>query len=105
LPGHIDTLWGAFFASGDGVYVNEIINVLFMASLPRSETVSIPAGHKMQDVLAENKKLAENTLRRYALGHEAVRRIITERMDKEKNVTKKKMLRSLLPSMTFPEEN
>ncbi|MEI7669563.1 MAG: hypothetical protein WCJ33_05740, partial [Pseudomonadota bacterium] len=77
LPGHIDTLWGAFFASGDEIYVDQIISVLFMKQLPPSGDTQLPPG----DVLGENKKLASKTLKLYALSHKKVRHAIEERLN------------------------
>jgi len=94
LPGHIDTLWGAFFGSGDAVYVREIIEVLFMTSLPSSPDVAVPPGY---DMLAENKKLAETTLRQYAAQHKPVRDIIRATMAEEKSSGHKALLKQLLP--------
>jgi hypothetical protein len=94
LPGHIDTLWGAFFASGDPVYVNEIIDVLFRNFLPASKTVVAPVGQ--YDVVGENKKLAESTLKQYAHQQEAVRNIIKSRIAREKNPANKAKLKQLL---------
>jgi len=94
LPGHIDTLWGAFFASGDPVYVNEIIEELFATSVPYSEKVPAPSQY---DVLGENKKLAETTLRQYALDHKVVADAIRKRRAREKDAVKKKILQALLP--------
>jgi len=94
LPGHIDTLWGAFFASGDEIYVEEIINVLFMKELPMSETVDMPA----PTALEENKRLAEKTLTYYAPDHPAVREAIERRIKEEDEGVRKLILRQLLPN-------
>lgn len=96
LPGHIDTLWGAFFASGDTDYVDEIINVLFMARLPITLKMQVPPG----DVLGENKRLAESTLNYYAGTHEKVARLIKARITQEKDPAKQELLRQLLRSHT-----
>ncbi len=95
LPGHIDTLWGAFFASGDQIYVNEIINALFMTTLPDSNTVPVPEGY---DVVGENKMLATTTLKAYAAEHEIVRKVLVKRINQEKDEAKKTILKQLLPS-------
>jgi len=94
-PGHIDTLWGAFFASGDVVYVNEIINVLLRDEMPFSPDSLIGASYNL---LKEDKKLAENTLRQYAPYHEPVRRALSARIAAEKDTTKKQLLQRILRS-------
>lgn len=77
LPGHIDTLWGAFFASGDPVYVNEIIDVIFLKSLPHSDNVSAPTQY---DVLKESHDLAALTIRRYATFDGVVKAALKKRI-------------------------
>jgi hypothetical protein len=94
VPGHIDTLWGAFFASGDEVYIREIIGVLFMTQLPDSPLTYESDEH---DVLGENKKLAKSTLARYAPFHPFVRRAIEERLGTTREPLLRDMLKSLLP--------
>ena len=93
LPGHIDTLWGAFFASGDEIYINEIIEVLFNHAQPHSDKIEIPAG----DVQGENKRLAEVTLTTYAKEHKPVRDAILKRIAAEKDLVRKAILQKLLP--------
>lgn len=104
VPGHIDTLWGAFFASGDPIYVNEIINVLFedaTASL-LTDLHNVPAGAD-----AENKRLAETTLRQYAPQHAPVKAALAARIATEKDAAKKKTLENIagLPHQTPSDFN
>lgn len=94
LPSHIDSVWGAFFASGDKAYVSHIIDVLFMEKLPFSTTVQVPMG---KDVLGENKALAKKTLNYYATQHKAVRDAIQQRLKKERAAEKISTLKALLP--------
>jgi|GEM_PF-945689 len=92
LPGHIDALWGAFFASGDKIYVEEILNVLFMTKLPVSDAVQAPAAN----VLLENKKLAVGTLTLYCKTHPLVKQVIEKRLKKEKDSEMRAVLQGLL---------
>ncbi len=91
VPGHIDTLWGAFFASGDAVYVNEIIEHLLTGEVPTEahEEFMIPDG---SDPLAENKLLAANTLKDYAREHKPVRDALEKRYNAEPESSPKKQL-------------
>jgi len=82
LPGHIDTLWGAFFASGEEIYVDQIISVLFFENMP---------------YLEENKKLAHSTLLLYAKDNKPVRSAIEKRVHLEKDAGRKAILQGLLP--------
>jgi hypothetical protein len=93
LPGHIDTLWGAFFASGDPFYVNKIIDVIFRNSTPYSEKVPVTGNY---DITKENKTLAANTLKQYAVTNKPVRDELLKRIDKEQDAAKKRFLRKLL---------
>jgi hypothetical protein len=101
LPGHIDTLWGAFFASGDVTYVNEIIEVLFMKTLSASDMMVVPPGHKMEEVLDENKKLAANSLKVYAASHKIVSDAIRKRLERSEDRAEREMLQRLLPEAGF----
>ena len=94
IPSHIDALWGAFFASGDTVYVENIIDVLFLAQLPPSDTIALPPG----DVLGEDKRLAATTLNYYAASDQKVNDTIQKRIHAEKDKTHKLLLESLLMS-------
>jgi hypothetical protein len=91
VPGHIDTLWGAFFASGDPVYVNEIINILFKKAaidiLVKQAAAQPPNAPPSEEAatLLENKKLAEKTLKAYAPLHKPVRDAVKARIASEKN--------------------
>jgi hypothetical protein len=78
LPGHIDTLWGAFFASGDPVYVQEIIDVIFLKSLPYSPNVSAPTQY---NVLKESHDLAALTIRRYASFDGVIKATLKKRIE------------------------
>ena len=93
LPGHIDTLWGAFFASGDEIYINQIIDVLFNNAQPYSDKIEIPKG----DVQGENQKLAQVTLTLYAKEHKLIYDVILKRIEHEKDFAKKAILQKLLP--------
>ena len=99
VPGHIDALWGAFFASGDPVYVNEIISVMFDK---RPEPLPPPGNLKPEDMMEENKKLAEATLRQYAPLYKPVRQALKVRIAAEKNKKKKAVLKRLL--LPLPHE-
>jgi hypothetical protein len=95
VPGHIDTLWGAFFASGDPVYVNEIIDALATGTtLQLSDSGNQP----IQDVkgLAESKKLIQSTLWQYAQVHKPVRDALKARIASEKNASTREMLERFL---------
>jgi hypothetical protein len=96
LPGHIDTLWGAFFASGDPIYVEQIIDAMLAESLPKHayDAFSIPEGG---DALAENKTLAATTLRDYAPDHAPVREALEKRLGAEpESSPKKELFKSIL---------
>jgi hypothetical protein len=95
LPGHIDALWGVFFASGDPVYVSEIIHVLFMTSLPHSDTVTPPDD---EDVLGENKALARYSLAHYAASDSLVRSTLKKQISAARTPQEKQTLEKLLPS-------
>lgn len=95
MPGHIDTLWGAFFASGDPIYVNEIIAVLFEKKLPLSPAT--PQQTKY-DLLKENKKLAEITLRQYAPYHPLVREALKAHIASGEDKAVVELLKSILHS-------
>lgn len=96
IPGHIDTLWGAFFASGETDYLNTIIDSLFTESLPdyAKDMFFIPDG---ADTLAENKSLAARTLRDYAQELPLVREVLEKRYDAEpQDSPRKKLYKQIL---------
>jgi len=99
VPGHIDTLWGAFFASGDPVYVDEIIDVLFQSPPPPPSPIP-PRPDEPQPpppgAFEENKKLAETTLRQYAPLHAPVRHALKARIASCKDKAKRSLLRHIL---------
>lgn len=95
VPGHIDTLWGAFFASGDRIYVDEIIAVLSQDHPPAATPDVAGASYNMPE---ENKKLAETTLRQYAPYHPPVREALKVRIAAEKDKVRKQLLKSILRS-------
>lgn len=81
VPGHIDTIWGAFFASGDVTYVNKIIDYVLSDNLEaqinlKREEFFIPEG---SDPVKEGKSLAATTLRDYSKDHPAVLRALEDR--------------------------
>lgn len=96
VPGHIDTLWGAFFASGDTVYVEQIINAATAGALPKFKEADYYLENQ-SDALAENKLLAANTLRDYAREHPIVRDALEKRFKAEpESSPKKKFYQELL---------
>jgi hypothetical protein len=104
-PGHIDTLWGAFFATGDPVYVNEIIDVLFVAppSAKRIAMLKAQGDSSVSETAAENKRLAQATLRTYAPYHPVVLQALEDRMEATNDETNRSMLLRLLPRTTQAE--
>lgn len=96
VPGHIDTLWGAFFASGDPIYVEQIIDAAMAGALPKFKEADYFLENQ-GDALAENKMLAANTLRDYAREHPVVREALEKRLKAEPDSSpKKKFYQELL---------
>lgn len=93
VPGHIDTLWGAFFGSGDTVYVTEIMDVLFRKDEPPPKDVP-PS--QFANLPLENKKLAEKTLKQYSAEHPEVRAVVTDRIAEEKDPQIKSYLKRII---------
>lgn len=82
VPGHIDSLWGAFFASGDPVYVDQIIEATMSDAIPEHSEVEYSLEDK-EGTLNENKTLAARTLKDYARDHQPVRVAIERRIRTE----------------------
>ena len=94
VPSHIDTLWGAFFASGDTVYVDEIITTsIDGTTLPHKGGSS--RFSKAKEFWA-NKKLAEETLKQYAPLHKPVRDALKARIASEKDEAQKSIFKQIL---------
>lgn len=96
LPGHIDTLWGAFFASGNVIYVDQIIENLLTGKIPEHayQAFMIEDG---TDILSENKVLAATTLRDYARDHKPVREALEKRYNAEPDSSPvKKLFKEML---------
>lgn len=95
VPGHIDTLWGAFFASGDPIYVNQIIDAALTEFLPKHSDAEYFIENQ-QEAIDENRTLAATTLREYARDHTIVRATLDKRIAAETNAANKKSLSELL---------
>lgn len=95
LPGHIDTLWGAFFASGDKIYIDEMLTVFTGPDIASEKSLlqEIPGG-----ALIETKALIGKTLRYYAPSHPLVVHAIRERAVHETDPAKQAALLGLLTS-------
>lgn len=100
LPGHIDTLWGAFFGSGDPVYVNEILD-----ATPTGTTVPLqdgqPPGSEVRG-LRETSTLCVNTLIQYAAVHKPVRDALIARIASETDDYNRHMFESILTNSEGP---
>lgn len=83
MPGHIDTLWGAFFASGDPVYVEQIIEAMITDKKTSKELNAAYYMPDDADPSSENKSLAATTLRDYAKDNPPVRTAIENRLKAE----------------------
>lgn len=96
VPGHIDTLWGAFFGSGDTAYVEQIIDAMLADELPNHNPKDYPMPDGSNPV-DEIKLLAIETLKYYAIYHPAVREVLQKRYDAaEENTAKKEIFKKLL---------
>ncbi len=97
MPGHIDTLWGAFFASGDTVYVEQIIEAMLTEKTHSKELNNAYYMTDDADPTTENKALAAMTLRDYARDNPPVREAIEKRLNAEtKGSSKYELYRSIL---------
>jgi hypothetical protein len=94
LPGHVDTLWGAFFASGDPVYVNRILDAL---STGTTLSLKDASGQQLPSrALSETRGLIQNTLWAYGPSHKPVHDAMQTRLAKEKDQTTRELLQQLL---------
>lgn len=83
VPGHIDTLWGAFFASGDEIYVDQIITAALTDFLPEHSEADYFINDQQQQAIDENRTLAQVTLKDYAKDHAPVKSAVEKRLAKE----------------------
>ena len=89
LPNHVDTLWGAFFASGETIYVDQIIDAMVSNKVITKELNDAFYLPEDADSMSEIKSLAAMTLRDYTKEHTPVREAIERRMKAEPEASPK----------------
>jgi hypothetical protein len=95
-PGDLDMMWGAFLASGDGVYVKKIIDVLDKKQpLTGDERLDLVTRKAAEWSLESNMRRHELVYR--VLGQEAKSRKGAVKKRLEKMIDSAKMWRGLLP--------